>query len=277
MIFFAVAGGVPVKPHEFPFLPVFYHKSTSWTGGCGGALISPRHVITVWHCFQDKISKQTQVGFHKTDREDEEGVVKRQVQRFVFHPTLDVAILVLKRAMDFIRPVRLPEDDGCDYNGQIITLAGPGARNLPGSANTTDWVFNKVDLEAYTGNGTSPNTGKKCINWEGREFVCATSLKKEPWGSGGSGDSGSPMIICRDGHGGQEAQKSEKLRSPRDCTIVGVLTGGTGANFKSDSAGPCVSGLRPWIDVVMKETAGEEWSLGGETPTPTPTTDNTAE
>ena len=269
--FFAVAGGVPASAMEFPFLSVFYHNAT-WRPGCAGALISPRHVITCWHCCQEKVSKNTEVGFYKLDRDSDAYVLKTQVQRFVFHPTLDVAILVLKRTVyTGIKPIRLPEDDGCDYNGQIITLVGPGGTGLPGSANTPESVFMKVDLEAYTGNGTSPNTGKKCINWEGREFVCATSLKKEPWGSGGSGDSGSPMIICRDGHGGQEAQKSEKLRSPRDCTIVGVLTGGTGANFKSDSAGPCVSGLRPWIDVVMKETAGEEWSLGGETSTPTPT------
>merc|ERR1711874_935419 len=138
-----IAGGVKVKPHEFPFLPVFYHKSTSWTGGCAGALISPRHVITVWHCFQEKVSKQTQVGFHKTDRDDEEGVVKRQVQRFVFHPTLDVGILVLKSKVDDIEPIRLPEDDGCDYNGEIITVVGPGATGLPGSANAPDSVFMK--------------------------------------------------------------------------------------------------------------------------------------
>ena len=68
------------------------------------------------------------------------------------------------------------------------------------------------------------------------------------------------MMICQDRAGD----------GARDCTIVGVLTGGTGANFttdfnfKSDSAGPCVSALRPWIDVVMKETAGEKWSLGGK-------------
>ena len=84
--------------------------------------------------------------------------------------------------------------------------------------------------------------------------MCATSLKKEPWGGGGAGDAGAPMMIC-DNRVGQRN---------RNCTIVGVLTEGIGANLKSDSAGPCVSALRPWIDVVMKETAGEKWSLGGK-------------
>ena len=252
--FFAVAGGVPAYFWEFPYLPVFYHNPpTQWTGGCAGALISPRHVITCWHCFQDKVSKVTRVGFAKTNREDDDHVVKYRVQRFVFHPTLDVGILVLKdKVVNFIKPIRLPEyEDGCNYDGQIITIVGPGATGLPGAANVPKSVFMKVDLKAFTGNETT--TGKTCTQWEGREFVCATSLKKEPWGSGSPGDSGAAMMICRDREG----------LKPRDCTLVGVLTGGSGENFKSDSAGPCVSALRPWIDVVMKETTGEKWSLGG--------------
>merc|ERR1719234_170391 len=240
---------------DFPFLAAFYYNSTNWTGRCAGALISPRHVITSWHCFQDKVSKLTQVEFYKRGRgSDVFTTIKRQVRRFVFHPTLDVAILVLERGMYEIG-LRLPAaDDGCDYNGQIITVVGPGDADR---FDTEKSLFMKVDLKAYSGNRTSPNTGKKCINREGREFVCATSLKKENWGSGGPGDSGAPMMICRDKEG-------------RDCTLVGILTGGTVANFatdfnfKSDSVGPCVSALRPWIDVVIKETVGEKWSLGGK-------------
>ena len=250
---FAVAGGVPVRPHEFPFMPAFYHKSNSWTGGCAGALISPRHIITVWHCFRDKDSKFTQVGFHKTDRDDEEGVVKKQVQRFVFHPVLDVGILVLKSNVEGIQPIHLPEDDGCDYNGQIVTLVGPGPVDDKGTI--PDSLFMKVDLVAYTGNGTAkrgPQKGEKCINWEGRKFVCATSLQKNPWGSGGSGDSGAPIMICHDGQDGHDRNTGD------DCTLIGVLSGGTGSNFKSGSAGPCVSGLRPWIDMVIKETGGNK-------------------
>jgi len=250
-----IDGGVFASGYEFPFLATFF-KSSAWTGRCAGALISPRHVITSWHCFQDKVSKLTQVGFKKIYREPDY-TITIQVQRFVFHPTLDVAILVLERERDGIKPIRLPaEDDGCDYNGQTITLVGPGDGPR---YSQTEALLKKVDLEAYTGNKTSPNTGKKCVNQEGREFVCATSLKQENWGSGGSGDSGAPMMICR----------KRKAKNARDCKIVGVLTGGIGANFatdfnfKSDSVGPCVSALRPWIDSVMKETAGEKWSLEG--------------
>ena len=69
----------------------FYLDGT-WRCGCGGALISPRHVLLCRHCFKDKKAEVMEVGFGKTVQTDNEGVVKGQVQGFVFHPNLDIAI-----------------------------------------------------------------------------------------------------------------------------------------------------------------------------------------
>ena len=59
---YAIVGGEPAKPHEFPFLASFYLQG-KWTGGCGGALISPRHVLSCAHCFKDKKAELMEVGF----------------------------------------------------------------------------------------------------------------------------------------------------------------------------------------------------------------------
>ena len=94
----AVTGGEPVKPHEFPFLATFYwRKSGKEEWGAGGALINPRHVVTMKHGFVDHAKKNDpiEVGLGKTVRAHDEGVVKRQVSHWVFHPTIDLAIAIL--------------------------------------------------------------------------------------------------------------------------------------------------------------------------------------
>ena len=92
---YANVGGEPVKPHEFPFLASFYFINGTWTGGFGGALISPRQVLTCGHCFKDKKAELMEVGFGRFVGAGDEGVVKSQVQSFAFHPKLDFAIIIL--------------------------------------------------------------------------------------------------------------------------------------------------------------------------------------
>ena len=92
---YAIVGGEPVKPHEFPFLASFYLNET-WTGGCGGALISPRHILSCAHCFKDRVNAELmEVGFGKTVRDNDEGVVKERVQSIAFHPNIDISIIIL--------------------------------------------------------------------------------------------------------------------------------------------------------------------------------------
>jgi len=228
---YAVTGGEPVKPHEFPFLTSFYMQG-KWTGGCGGALISPRHVLSCAHCFKDKKPELMEVGFGKTVRTDDEGVVKGQVESFAFHPNLDVAIIILEAELPLSEHVKMIglAEAGSDYAGQIATLAGPGWLNHGGQE--PNELMMKVSLKVAT------ETGQEC---PGKDMLCATSLRKEPWGSGCSGDSGSPLFVCS---------------TADTCTLLAPIIGrpgyGTQGNCQGDSTGPSVSALRPWIDEVMK-------------------------
>ena len=91
---YAVTRGELVKPREFPFLARFYNEGgeggfdgRGWIG-MGGALISPRQVLTCKHRFEDKVKKgeAMEAGLGKTARGNDEGVVKMRVQHWGFHP-----------------------------------------------------------------------------------------------------------------------------------------------------------------------------------------------
>lgn len=242
---FAVTGGEPVRPHEFPFLVSFYEKG-AWAGAGsgGGALISPRHVLTCKHCFKGKKAELFEVGFGKTTRaEDEAGVMKRQVERFVFHPTLDAAILVLAAEVplsEHVKVLGLPEA-GSDFSGQNATLAGPGALGPEGPY--PEELFMKVLLKV----GTEP--GKECPS---EDNLCATSLRDEPWGSGCNGDSGSPLFICS---------------TSEACTVIALIVGPPGynkhGNCQGDSGGPSVSFLRSWIDREINKKSADTTPRAG--------------
>ena len=238
---FAVTGGEPVKPHEFPFLVSFYIDGT-WNG-LVGALIGPRHALTCKHCFEGKEAELIEVGFGKTVRDNDEGVLKRQVQRVVFHPTLDFAILVLGAEAPLSEHVKLIglSEAGSDFSGQNATLAGPGALGPDGT--NPEELMMKVLLKVGT------ESGKECPS---KDHLCTTSLRKEPWGSGCNGDSGSPLFVC----------------STEDaCTVIAVIVGPPGyntqGNCQGDSWGPSVSFLRPWIDREMNKKSADTTPRAG--------------
>ena len=124
---------------------------------------------------------------------------------------------------------------GSDFMGQIATLAGPGWLKDPEDGGSApEELFMKVSLKVGTETGEEFTT---------KGQLCATSPQREPWASGCSGDSGSPLFICSNS-------------SIHDCTVIAVIVGrpghGTQGNCQGDSAGPSVSILRPWIDQVME-------------------------
>ena len=133
---YAVTGGELVKPREFPFLARFYNEGgeggfdgRGWIG-MGGALISPRHVLTCKHRFEDKVKKgeAMEVGFGTTVRCNNEDVVKMRVQHWEFHPKLDLAICILYSEAplsEHVKTIGLPEA-GSNCSCQKATLAGAG-------------------------------------------------------------------------------------------------------------------------------------------------------
>ena len=64
-----ISGGEPALSHEFPWMVRIYGQGCV-TGLCGGALISPRLVLTAFHC-----TRYTPISFDKPcDHSDEERV-----------------------------------------------------------------------------------------------------------------------------------------------------------------------------------------------------------
>ena len=66
-----------------------------------------------------------EVGFGKTVRANDEGVVKERVHSIAFHPHLDIAIIILGAEVPLseqVKTIDLPEVDS-DYMGQTATLA----------------------------------------------------------------------------------------------------------------------------------------------------------
>ena len=144
---------------------------------------------------------KVEVVFGKT-RRDDEGVAKRKVQRIVFHPSLDFAILVLEQDVPlskYVKIIDLPEK-GSDFSGQVATLIGAGSTEArPGQRfpSFPETLMMKIKLKV----GAEP--GEECPD---EKHVCFTSLKGQPgrdragttgWESGCKGDSGSPFFICK--------------------------------------------------------------------------------
>ena len=51
-----IIGGTKTPPNRFPWLAGLYYKSNrneEWRHGCGGSLISSKHILTAGHCVEE--------------------------------------------------------------------------------------------------------------------------------------------------------------------------------------------------------------------------------
>jgi len=182
-----ISGGSFTSPNQYPWMVRLLPR------GCGGSLISNRHVLTAKHCFyKDKRwyseyypINWVRVGVHDiTDRED--GVTVR-VKKAVYRDNdrfghNDIAILVLARPVKFdreIHPVCLPNPDELLYKGDQTLAMGWGA-----TEHSTDQspILKHINLTVY--DVTSSD------NYLYTEVPKINGVHQDPCG----GDSGGPLL-----------------------------------------------------------------------------------
>jgi secreted trypsin-like serine protease len=142
----SIVGGAEATPRSRPYL-----VSLGTEGGhtCGGSLISPRAVLTAAHCITNgdgSLDPVDWVDFNRHDLsvQNEPGAdrifVEAPNQIQIPHPSyvpatsdLDVAVIILPRAMNDITPVTLNEDSSVPAAGVPLDVAGWGATILGGA------------------------------------------------------------------------------------------------------------------------------------------------
>merc|ERR1719309_849072 len=116
-----ILGGNVTTPNQYPWMVRL--------SGCGGSLISNRHVLTAYHCgFSKTVKVSTHHQYDENDYE-EVAVEKRFYPDSKVTGAHDIAILVLAKPVSFdreIHPICLPNSDDFLWKGEKVTAMGWG-------------------------------------------------------------------------------------------------------------------------------------------------------
>ncbi|XP_059484817.1 brachyurin-like [Neocloeon triangulifer] len=193
-----VVGGQEATPGAYPwqiYAEGFANGQVVY--GCGGTLISDRHVLTAAQCFEGAQIVRVYLGAHNVSATNEPNRVIMETTDFTIHPEFstnyydnDIAVITLPRQVTintYIDVANLPTggDVGSDFLGAEGVFAGWGSSDginsltsiLRFSRNT---VVSKVECEAHYG-----------VNWMSAAKLCVeTANQAGPC----YGDAGSALI-----------------------------------------------------------------------------------
>jgi len=218
-----IIGGEEAKPHQFPWVVGI---TGGCNGDCGGALISPRLVLSAFHCAtannndteacdHSDEKRVAVLGQHLFDRERIDSYYTIPIIEVRYPPYAgllhdindlkrhDVVIMVLKTAATFsqkVRPICLPRE-GREYGGRSAIAVGWGKT---GRWHNSD-VLKRVDLIVSRKRYKHEKILGTVLH---KDFDGSTLMYQDPCAA----DSGGPLMYFN--------------KARRSYEIIGTLVGG---------------------------------------------------
>lgn len=186
-----IVGGHEAEPYSYPFMVSIQYKKNGWHF-CGGALISPKTVITAAHCTKGESAANLQVVVGEHNLNIKEGPEQTiNVQEIVIHDNYnsstmenDISILHLSAPVNLgmtTQLITLPEPNE-KFSGKT-TVIGWGA--LKSGGDSPD-ELNEVNLNLVDFDKCNTDYNGEILP----RMVCAAAPNKDTC----QGDSGGPLF-----------------------------------------------------------------------------------
>merc|ERR1719187_2917408 len=244
-----ISGGSYASPNQYPWMVRLQQ-------GCGGSLISDRHVLTAYHCVDDWPGNWVKVSVHNQwDSSDYQLVA---VDRAVWPDRAqvgshDIAVIILAEPVTFdetIHPVCLPTSSELVYQGEQTTHLGWGMTHV-GSKQST--LLKHIDLTVSYATGYNKN-------YFYTDIEIIDGVPQDPC----AGDSGGPLM--------------HQDPTTNRWTIIGTVYGGgydcrTGNGANSKGYWNKVTAHLDWIkDILAQDSETSACASNSVSTTAAPTT-----